>query len=516
VALIQDIKIYKNMSNNDVNEVFGENMINLKLLDDEYLGSSYRHNWLCECGNSFTRVFNHIRIYNQTNCGCIRYKQQEQRYKYEVEKDGEYEYIRSFRSGDRLPNGKVASNKVYLQVKHKYCGSIYEVGSGNFINSKSRCQNCCGSYKDSIAYTHPEISKMIIHDEHGYNIDNKLISRGTSKRFYFKCSQCGKISSNAKKIKHVVNYGYSCEHCSDGISVPEKFVRNILQQLNVDVKFQYNELNSSKIRYDFYIPSLNMIIETHGMQHYEDKTMFNNTLYETQQNDIFKRDMATTNKIQHYIEIDCRYSSLEWLMKNVIKELTPYFDLSRVDFDMAFKESQNSLVVKSWKLWDDGYGTGKIANILGLSNITVTAYLKRYENYSKEESYKRKSDENHYNFKSYIIREDLHGGNIVKYCGIKELSIDNFNAPNIYECCNGKRNNHKDFIWYREGDFNRRRELIEKNKNTFTTKEKEYRRNRVKELKYAGLSNGDVASILSEEMNMKITPRMIRHDINHI
>lgn len=96
------------------------------------------------------------------------------------------------------------------------------------------------------------------------------------------------------------------------------------------------------------------------------------------------------------------------------------------------------------------------------------------------------------------------------------MSIDNFNAPNIYECCNGKRNNHKDFIWYREGDFNRRRELIEKNKNTFTTKEKEYRRNRVKELKYAGLSNGDVASILSEEMNMKITPRMIRHDINHI
>lgn len=59
MALIQDIKIYKNMSNNDVNEVFGENMINLKLLDGEYLRSSYRHNWLCECGNSFTHIQSH-------------------------------------------------------------------------------------------------------------------------------------------------------------------------------------------------------------------------------------------------------------------------------------------------------------------------------------------------------------------------------------------------------------------------------------------------------------------------
>lgn len=53
-----------------------------------------------------SHTFNHIRIYNQTNCGCIRYKQQEQRYKFEVEKTGEYEYIRSYRRGDKLPNGK--------------------------------------------------------------------------------------------------------------------------------------------------------------------------------------------------------------------------------------------------------------------------------------------------------------------------------------------------------------------------------------------------------------------------
>ena len=45
-----------------------------------------------------------------------KYKQQEERYKYEVEKDGEYEYIKSFRKGDKLPNGKTVGDSPYIQI----------------------------------------------------------------------------------------------------------------------------------------------------------------------------------------------------------------------------------------------------------------------------------------------------------------------------------------------------------------------------------------------------------------
>ncbi len=53
-----------------------------------------------------------------------KYKQQEQRYKYEVEKDGKYEYIRSYRRGDILPNSKIVGDSPYIQIKHKYCGNL--------------------------------------------------------------------------------------------------------------------------------------------------------------------------------------------------------------------------------------------------------------------------------------------------------------------------------------------------------------------------------------------------------
>ncbi|CEQ01737.1 Uncharacterised protein [[Clostridium] sordellii] len=76
----------------------------------------------------------------------------EQRYKTEVEKDGEYEYIRSYRKHDVLPNGRVVGDSPYIQIKHKYCGSVYEVKTSNFINQNQRCGKCCGSYENSFAH----------------------------------------------------------------------------------------------------------------------------------------------------------------------------------------------------------------------------------------------------------------------------------------------------------------------------------------------------------------------------
>ena len=64
----------------------------------------------------------------------------------------EYGYIRSYRKGDILPNGKKVGDSPYLQVKHKYCGRVYEVTAGAFISLGTRCNKCCGSYENSFAY----------------------------------------------------------------------------------------------------------------------------------------------------------------------------------------------------------------------------------------------------------------------------------------------------------------------------------------------------------------------------
>ena len=100
----------------------------------------------------FERRWCDIKRNNNSDCGCVRYKEQEQRYKFEVEKTGEYEYIRSYRRGDKLPNGRIVGDSPYIQIKHKYCGSVYETQAAQFINTKKRCGNCCGSYENSFAY----------------------------------------------------------------------------------------------------------------------------------------------------------------------------------------------------------------------------------------------------------------------------------------------------------------------------------------------------------------------------
>ena len=146
---IGDIKLKKEMTKEEVNGLIGEW---LTLEDEVYLAANYKHNWKCKCGNIFKRRWDNIKGLNTTDCGCIKYNQQEQRYRYEVEKTGDYEYIRSYRKGDILPNGKVVKGSPYIQVKHKYCGSIYEVNISDFIYKHQRCGKCCGLYENSFAY----------------------------------------------------------------------------------------------------------------------------------------------------------------------------------------------------------------------------------------------------------------------------------------------------------------------------------------------------------------------------
>lgn len=82
------------MSKQEVN-----NLINkyLELIDNVYFGKEYNHNWRCKCGNLIeNRKWHNIRYDKMFKCKKCKYEEIEYRYRYEVEKDGEYEYIKKF------------------------------------------------------------------------------------------------------------------------------------------------------------------------------------------------------------------------------------------------------------------------------------------------------------------------------------------------------------------------------------------------------------------------------------
>lgn len=212
--------------------------------------------------------------------------------------------------------------------------------------------------------------------------DAKAYTVSSGKRINVTCPNCGNnknilISSiNSRK-------SISC-NCDDKRSYPEKFMGDILMQLGV--KFE-TEVTTSTFswcnnrRYDFYIPSLNVIIETHGGQHYKNNKR-GRTLEEEQENDRYKRELALANGIEHYIELDCRYSELEYIKNSILNsKLNELFDLSKVDWhkceEFAIKYNLIKDVCEYWNKRDYLASTNDLANIFKVSKGIIRSCLSK-------------------------------------------------------------------------------------------------------------------------------------------
>ena len=286
-----------------------------------------------------------------------------------------------------------SSKKVWLYCQEKDYHNDdggYEMTCSNFYNNQ-RCSYCHNGdskvhIQDSVAYLYPQVAEMIVMDERNKVTMEDLykVTPCSHNKYYFKCNECKEGTGNKKEIRVVIRYGFLCEYCSDGLSIPEKFMINILKQLNVEFITQLSKSNfkwCQGYRYDFYIPSLNMIIETHGSQHYE--RGFEScggrarTLEEEQKNDKEKKELALNNNIKSYIVVNCRCSSFDWLKENIIKELTNYFNLSNIDWNLVWENSLKSLVWEVEKLVKEGKSNEQIANILNINKNTVISYKRQ-------------------------------------------------------------------------------------------------------------------------------------------
>ncbi|MGL5381851.1 zinc-ribbon domain-containing protein [Clostridium sp.] len=147
---VKDIFIKKGMSRNEVNE---ELLDYLVFIDDFYLGGLHKHRWRCECGDIFERKWEYIKTSNRRKCiKCLKSFSAKifGEHKRGAEKCGRYEYIKSYREGDILSDGRLAKYS-YIRVRHKYCGGSFDVASASFNSSKVRkCPHCCQDFDSSL------------------------------------------------------------------------------------------------------------------------------------------------------------------------------------------------------------------------------------------------------------------------------------------------------------------------------------------------------------------------------
>ena len=226
----------------------------------------------------------------------------------------------------------------------------------------------------------PDIASMLLNPDDGY----KYLSK-SGKKLDWVCPNCNKIIRN-KSICNVTKYGLSCPYCSDSMSFSEKIVSNLLSQLNLNFIHDRATNWSKNKRYDFYIPSIDLIIETNGIQHYERSfctySSFKRkprTVEEEIKNDKYKKELALSNGIKYYIELDCRYSNFDYIKNNILKsDLSKIFDLSKIDWNKCFNSTTTSNVIICSDLWNDGIkDSSKISDITGIHISTVIKNLKR-------------------------------------------------------------------------------------------------------------------------------------------
>jgi len=307
----------------------------------------------------------------------------------------------------------------------------------NFVvdNGNLDCNQC-----KSIANTHPNLIKYFVNEDEAYKY-----FPGSNKYTWFKCPNCG--HEKKVKINRFVDGDFACNKCSDTISYPEKFVFNVLEQLlRKEFQSQLSKVTfkwCDKYYYDFYIDKYNCIVETHGLQHYEENGYKWHSLKETQENDKCKEILAKENNIINYIILDCRYSKLEWIKNSIINSELPNllnFEESDIYWLKCHEYACSSLVKVASDLWNSGIkNTLEIANIMKLSRSKITIFLKQGAklnicDYNPKEEHRKRDALAKENKSIKVIC--LTTGEIFD----SVTQAVNKYSGHISNCCSGKRN----------------------------------------------------------------------------
>lgn len=269
-----------------------------------------------------------------------------------------------------------------VKIEHKKCHHIFTKKGGE-ITSKKVCKKLicpkCNPlapgiqvipYINDLSITAPEICEYLVdpEDAHRYrkNSKNKIL---------FKCPVCKK--EYYLTIANVCKNGkVPCPTCNDGFSYPNKFMANLLQQLSIDFISEYMPSWIKPYKFDFYIPSRQLIIEMDGaIGHGNEKNDSNKELL---QRDLYKDQQANIHNIT-VIRIDCCYRSnrYEYVKKNILKsKLTIYFDLSKIDWNTCNQKSVNSKINQLAKLIKSNVPPDKIKKILCIKQSCFNYYIR--------------------------------------------------------------------------------------------------------------------------------------------
>lgn len=304
---------------------------------------------------------------------------------------------------------------------------------------------------NDIATTDPWMIEFLANKEDAYNYTSQ-----SGKKILMKCPYCNRTKnttiSDLYKMKSI-----SCI-CSDRKSYPEKFMYNILKQLKQLFICQYNKCQASWCEnrsYDFYLSNLNIIIETHGGQHSKDSSW--TTKDKQQKIDKIKRDLALSNGIHDYIELDCSISDVNHIKNSILNStLVNYFDFDNINWYQADEFATKNFIKDVCEYYENNKHNTLLCHMADnfhISYITFLKYIKhghkfKWCQYDKISNYKNSHNiMEHPNNKAIIVIETSDVFKSATECERKseELYGVKFNHTHISMVCSGKQKHHKGY-----------------------------------------------------------------------
>ena len=164
------------------------------------------------------------------------------------------------------------------------------------------------------------------------------------------------------------------EH-SDGISIPNKMLRQISFQLGLNLQFEYSPIWLENKRLDGYDDNLKIAIEMDG-------EYYNNHKGERKEIDNWKDEQCLKNGIYviriNLIDDEYNKNKFEYIKKQILSSsLSLIYDLSNINWELAWENSLKNLVWEVKRLIEEGYNNRQISEILGITDKTIIEYKKQ-------------------------------------------------------------------------------------------------------------------------------------------
>lgn len=263
-------------------------------------------------------------------------------------------------------------NKIKLECNN---GHIWEEYLNGFLKNPY-CPVCTDKRNllikgiNDLATLRPDLVAYFKNKEEATNL-----TLGSNRKVKLICPDCGFEKEGTGY--ELASFGFRCPQCGDGVSYPNKFLRNFLTMMCVDYYPEWSADWCEGYRYDamFKLSNKKYLVEVDGLQH---KTGFMKNK-KIANNDKIKDELAKDNGYT-LIRIDCGISDPEFIYQKMKETLlAQLFDLENFDWQECGRRSEKSLMIEVCKYYNEHFNEPllRISEIFKMNKETPPKYIKR-------------------------------------------------------------------------------------------------------------------------------------------